>query len=75
MVMLAEFSKTGFESMTERWNDLSSYAGKLIRVGDCEQYVEGYMEGVDAAGALLVRGKDDQLHRFVESTVSVRLVS
>ena len=75
VVMLAEFSKTGFESMTERWNDLSSYAGKLIRVGDCEQYVEGYMEGVDAAGALLVRGKDDQLHRFVESTVSVRLVS
>jgi len=73
--MLSGFSVAGFEPMAERWNALSSYANKVIRVGAGDDYVQGMMEGVDASGALLVRDSDGVQHQFLESTVSVRLVS
>ena len=73
--MLDGFSMTGFESMMGRWNALSSYANKVIRVGRDDDFIQGMMEGVDASGALLVRDKDGVQHQFLESTVSVRLVS
>jgi len=73
--MLARFDTHGFAPLLERWNDLSSYAGKRVRVGVLDDYIEGHMHSVDAAGALLVIDDDGVEHRFADSNVSVRLVS
>ena len=73
-VMLTEFSKQGFTPMLERWNALSSYAGKQIIVGDQGEGIVGRMLGVDASGALLLEDSLGKEHVFSESTVSVRLV-
>lgn len=72
--MLSEFSDSGFALMTERWNALSSYAEKMIRVGDESSAVIGRMVGVDSTGALLVCDKQGVEHQFLESMVRVRLV-
>jgi len=74
VVMLNEFAVSGFAPMVERWNALSSYAGKRIRVGNQENSVVGRMLGVDSSGALLLVDDLGVEHQFLESTVSVRLV-
>jgi len=73
-LMLQEFDESGFTPLAERWNALSSYAGRKVRVGNAEQFVEGQMQGVDSVGALLVQSADGEIHRFSDSGVSVRLV-
>ena len=75
VAMLSEFSESGFEPIAGRWNALSSYGGKRIRVGDQEGAIIGRMTGVNASGALLVVDDAGVEHHFLESTVSVRLVS
>ena len=72
--MLQVFKDVGFAPMVDRWNALSSYAGRQVRVG-AESYVDGQMQTVDAAGALIIKSEDGELHRFTDSNVSVRLVS
>lgn len=72
--MLIEFEKTGFAPLADQWNKLSSYAGKMIRVGEHDQHIQGKMLGVDSVGALLLESDDGQTHRFSESNVSVRLI-
>ena len=74
LTMLLEFEKTGFAPLTDRWNKLSSYAEKRIRVGERDNDIQGKMLGVDSAGALLLESDDGQIHRFSESNVSVRLI-
>lgn len=73
--MLQVFNEVGFAPMVDRWNALSSYAGRQVRVGGSSEYIEGEMRTVDAAGALIVESDDGVLHRFADSNVSVRLVS
>ena len=73
--MLSEFAQSGFAPMAQRWNALSSYAGKVIKVGNEDSFVVGQMLGVDSSGALIVRDELGEEHHFSESTVSVRLVS
>jgi len=75
LAMLIEFEKTGFAPLTDRWNKLSSYAGKRIRVGEHNDHIKGKMLGVDSVGALLVEDDDGKTHRFSESNVSVRLMA
>jgi len=72
--MLLEFEQSGFAPLTDRWNQLSSYAGKRIRVGEHDSHIKGKMLGVDSVGALLLESDDGQIHRFSESNVSVRLI-
>ena len=72
--MFEEFTVDGFTSMVERWNALSSHAGKQVSVGSGELAVIGQMQGVNALGALLLEDTAGQRHVFSESTVSVRLV-
>jgi len=72
--MLVQFSQTGFSLMRERWNKLSSYASKQIRVGSEDDYLTGTMLGVDAQGALLVEDAENKVHVITDSNVSVRLV-
>lgn len=72
--MLSEFAKHGFSPLTERWNSLSSYADKQIRIINADAGERlGRMVGVDETGALLL---DDggEIHRIDDSSVSVRLV-
>lgn len=71
--MLSQFSVEGFSPLTLRWNDLSSYANKVIRVGNSTSDLKGVMCGVDEAGALLV-DIDGVVKRIDDSSVSVRLV-
>ena len=72
--LLTEFSDVGFAPMSDRWNALNAYAGKLIRVGAANDYVEGVMLGVDSSGALLLEDKCSVTHRLSDSNASVRLV-
>lgn len=72
--MLEEFEQNGFAHFASRWNALSSYRGRRIRVGDAADYVVGQMIGVDTVGALLLKDDDGMECRFADSNVSVRLV-
>jgi len=72
--MLVQFNQSGFSSMMQRWNNLSSYAGKQIRVGANNDYLVGSMLGVNAQGALLVEDGAGQTHVISDSNVSARLV-
>ncbi len=71
--MLSEFAKHGFSPLIERWNSLSSYANKEIRILSSDEQVIGRMVGVDETGALLV-DVSGELRRFDDSSVSVRLL-
>jgi len=70
--MLQVFAEVGFAPMVDRWNALSSYAGRHVIVG-AETFVEGQMQTVDATGALIILDAKGQAHRFADSNVSVRL--
>ncbi len=72
--MLSEFSSKGFAPMASRWNALSSYAGRQIRVGSGDAALVGEMLGVDTSGALLLKDFSGKEHAISESTVSVRLL-
>lgn len=76
--MLVQFNQTGFSSMMQRWNNLSSYSDKQIRVGASDDYLIGQMLGVNADGALLVEESSGEgvvkTHIISDSNVSVRLV-
>ncbi len=76
--MLSEFSNSGFLPLTTRWNALSSYANRRIKVGaDEASSIIGYMSGVDETGALLVEVSthgESEIVRIDDSSVSVRLV-
>jgi len=72
--MLQDFESQGFAPLVTRWNALSSYSRKNVRVGAGDDWVEGVMRGVDSAGALLIEDGVGELHRFSDSNVSVRLI-
>lgn len=74
LTMLKGFDVDGFGPLAARWNALSSYADRQIRVGNDDQSIVGRMLGVDSIGALLLESGDGQTHRFTDSSVSVRLV-
>ncbi len=71
--MLSQFSKDGFSVLTERWNALSSYADKKIRIIGPESDIVGVMRGVDETGALLIE-VNGSIERIDDSSRSVRLV-
>lgn len=75
VVMLDEFSRTGFEPLATRWNELSSYVDRRIRVGNTDGFIEGVMHGVDSIGALLLVDDQGRIQRITDSNVSVRLIS
>jgi BirA family biotin operon repressor/biotin-[acetyl-CoA-carboxylase] ligase len=72
--MLTQFCDSGFSPLVARWNSLSSYSGKRVRVGSSDSYPEGRMLSVDSVGALLVMDDQNKEHRFADSNVSVRLI-
>lgn len=72
--MLLEFEREGFGAMRARWNALSSYADREIRVTQRSTVVEGRMIGVDDSGALLVKSGDGVTHAINDSVASVRLL-
>ncbi len=71
--MLADFAVSGFAPRTQRWNRLSEYAGKRVRVLGMADSLEGVMAGVDEMGALLIEVDGQGVTRVVDSNVSVRL--
>ena len=73
-VMLDEFGRTGFAPLADRWNALSSYAQRQIKVGNRNDFIHGVMQGVDSVGALLLQDHNGKIQRFTDSNVSVRLM-
>ncbi|RBP49779.1 biotin--[acetyl-CoA-carboxylase] ligase [Arenicella xantha] len=72
--MLQDFERDGFSPLMRRWHALSTFSERRIKVIGGDGINEGVMAGVDSMGALLLRGDDEQIHRFTDSNVSVRLV-
>ncbi len=73
--MLKVFESGGFSPLVDRWNALSSYTDRRVRVGGADDWLEGVMQGVDESGALLIKTHEGRLVRFSDSSVSVRLLS
>jgi BirA family biotin operon repressor/biotin-[acetyl-CoA-carboxylase] ligase len=73
--MLSQFADSGFEPLVDRWNALSSFSGRRVKVGNQNDFIQGRMVSVDSAGALLVVDDSGKQHRFADSNVSVRLAS
>lgn len=69
------FEQHGFTSLRSAWPDFSSYQGRRIAVDGQDGEIAGVMSGVDEYGALLVNDDNGRVHRFLDSNVSVRLVS
>lgn len=76
--MLRKFEQSGFSTMVQRWNNLSSYANKQIRVAntddDSAAPIVGKMLGVRADGGLMLEDSVGRVHVVTDSSVSVRLV-
>ena len=74
--MLQNFTVDGFSTLVPRWNQLSSYSERKVRVGEqgSNVGVTGDMLGVDECGALIVVDDQGVKHSFTDSLVSVRLV-
>ena len=70
---LQAFETYGFAPLVSAWPEYSSYEGENIFVTEKDIVVQGKMDGVDEYGALLVLDESGQRHRFINSTVSVRL--
>ncbi|MBL4672362.1 MAG: biotin--[acetyl-CoA-carboxylase] ligase [Arenicella sp.] len=75
IAMLSEFGEFGFAPLVDRWNALSSYSGRRVKVGTPIDFIEGRMTSVDSVGALLVVDDSGQEYRFADSNVSVRLAA
>jgi BirA family biotin operon repressor/biotin-[acetyl-CoA-carboxylase] ligase len=73
--MLTEFGDSGFAPLVDRWNALSSYSGRRVKVGSQSDFIEGRMVSVDSAGALLIVDDSGHEYRFADSNVSVRLAA
>lgn len=73
VAMLSEYEKTGFGPLTSRWNAMSSFAEKHIKVSVGGSGFTGKMLGVDESGALLV-AVDGEVRRVEDSAASVRMV-
>lgn len=67
---LDRFEAEGFEPVRARYRELSSILGRPVRLTEADRITEGVAEEIDAAGALLVRGKDGAVHRFVSGDVA-----
>ncbi len=74
-IALRAFENHGFAPLVNAWPRFSTYQGRKIQVGDQHSNVIGVMQGVDEEGALLVYDDQGGSHRFMDSSVSVRLVS
>ena len=62
----------GFLGIHREWSLRLVTRGQRVRVSDGGVVAEGYAEGVDEDGALLVRGAGAQLHRIAVGDVSLR---
>ena len=73
--MLQLFEQRGFAPMVDKWNSLSNYAGRQIRVCGTNIDLQGNMLGVDEQGALRVADSNGMEHQITDSNVSVRLLT
>lgn len=73
--MLQAFQQAGFAPLKEAWNQYSVYADREILVAKGSTQIRGRMLGVDDDGALLMLDNTGEHHRFIDSSVSIRLVA
>ena len=66
---LDRFEAEGFGPVRARYRELSSILGKPVRLIEADKVTEGVATEIDEAGALLVRGADGAVHRFVSGDV------
>jgi BirA family biotin operon repressor/biotin-[acetyl-CoA-carboxylase] ligase len=68
---LDRHAEHGFEEVRRAWKERSFTLGRRVLVRTDDREVEGKAEDLDPQGALLVRGDDGVLHRFVAGDVSL----
>jgi BirA family biotin operon repressor/biotin-[acetyl-CoA-carboxylase] ligase len=68
---LDRHAEHGFEEVRSAWKERSVVLGRRVVVRTDDGEVEGKAEDLDGQGALLVRGDDGSLHRFVAGDVSL----
>lgn len=73
VIMLQDFTETGFAPLVDQWNALSAFDNRVVKVGSGNESIIGRMSGVDSSGAVLLQTRDGHCHRVTDSTVSLRL--
>lgn len=71
VVALERFEQTGFAAFLEAWRQHDALAGRRVRIDGAQGEFDGVALGVDARGALQVRG-DTGLRSIDSGEVSVR---
>ena len=69
---LQRFDDEGLSPFLSRWQALDALHGKFVRVTDGVQQFEGMSLGIDADGALRLRGEDGRERSFHGGEVSLR---
>ena len=71
LVGLARFSREGFQPFLDEWQRLDTMRGQLVVLDTGSAVVQGFAQGVDDTGALLLSTGGDT-RRFVSGDVSLR---
>lgn len=66
-----EFKNKGFQSIRERWKELSNIAGRRIRVEMVDRILIGEARGIDEDGVLIVEDDDGTLHRIFSGDIFI----
>ena len=73
IMLLRNYPLSGFKPLAKHWNELSSYAGKRIKVIHTDQQIVGRMLGVNENGELVLQTDDGESVFISDSNVSIRL--
>ena len=69
---LSQFEQQGFDCFHQEWDSLDLLKKRPIKLSTGNGTIEGYAEGVDEQGALLLRMDDGDIKQFYSGEVSVR---
>jgi BirA family biotin operon repressor/biotin-[acetyl-CoA-carboxylase] ligase len=72
--LLMTYEQCRFAAYRDRWQQRDAFAGQLVRLGTEARFNEGFVEGVNDSGALLLRSGNELLE-CVGGELSLRPVS
>jgi biotin-[acetyl-CoA-carboxylase] ligase BirA-like protein len=64
------FRNRKFETILDDWRRLSGFLGSYVEILDNQQKIEGRALDLDADGALIVRLKDQNIHKVISGDVA-----
>lgn len=66
-----EIIKYGIGGVLSQWKELSDMPGKLVRISNRSQKIEGYVLNLDADGGLLIRKKDGFTEKILSGEIEI----